>query len=125
MRGDTHHAAVRLPPAPPSERHVITGPVTRACPSFDVPVRRPTRATNAAFACSAVAAGQGWLERQVPFVSRAATPASRIRGPSSHQTGPSPSHTRVGVQWKVVPAGTMAAASIRINGKGRSLRAEV
>jgi hypothetical protein len=33
-------------------------------------------------------------------------PASRIRGPSAHQIGPSPSHTRVGLQGKIWPEAT-------------------
>lgn len=37
-------------------------------------------------------------------------PASLTRGPSAHQMGPSPSHTLVGVQVKVTPVGTIAAA---------------
>lgn len=116
--GDTHHAAVRLPPADPNDRQAIVGPATRACPSRDVPVRRPTSDTSAVLACSADAAGQGWFERHVPSLSLAATPARRTREPSAHQTGPSPSQTRVGGQRKVAPAGiTVAAASSAMKGK--------
>jgi len=50
IRGDMHHAAVRFPPAPPSDRQVMVGPVTSACPSRDVPVLRPTSETSAALA---------------------------------------------------------------------------
>jgi len=38
-------------------------------------------------------------------------PDRRMRGPSAHQIGPSPSHTRVGVQVKVWPEGAVAAAA--------------
>ncbi|MEY4783365.1 MAG: hypothetical protein RIR41_1300 [Pseudomonadota bacterium] len=38
-------------------------------------------------------------------------PASRTRGPSAHHTGPSPSHTRVGVQANSSPVGTTGTAS--------------
>jgi len=34
-------------------------------------------------------------------------PDKRMRGPSAHQTGPSPSHTWVGVHVNASPAGTM------------------
>lgn len=34
-------------------------------------------------------------------------------GPSAHQTGPSPSQTRVGVHWKLSPAGTICTAASR------------
>ena len=47
---------------------------------------------------------------KVPSISRAAIPAMRKRGPSAHQTGPSPSQTWVGVQVKVCPAATTDAA---------------
>ena len=37
-------------------------------------------------------------------------PASLILGPSAHQTGPSPSHTCVGVHVKVWPEGMTLAS---------------
>gem|GEM_PF-6776156 len=37
-----------------------------------------------------------------------------MRGPSAHQTGPSPSQTRVGVQVNVVPCGAITAAAAMI-----------
>ena len=50
IRGDVHHAAVRFPPALPSDRQVMVSPVTSACPSRDEPVLRPTSETRADFA---------------------------------------------------------------------------
>src|SRR3546814_5396611 len=44
-------------------------------------------------------------------LSRAAMPARRMRGPSAHQTGPSPSQTRVGVHKNVWPAGTTGTSA--------------
>src|SRR3546814_3635709 len=38
-------------------------------------------------------------------------PARRMRGPSAHQTGPSPSQTRVGVHKNVWPAGTTGTSA--------------
>ena len=38
-------------------------------------------------------------------------PERRTCGPSTHQIGPSPSHTLIGVQAKPWPAGTIAAAA--------------
>tara|TARA_Y100000815_G_C13348448_1_gene503111 strand:+ start:5301 stop:5924 length:624 start_codon:yes stop_codon:yes gene_type:complete len=55
------------------------------------------------------AAGQGCPDEQDPSISRAAMPARRIRGPSAHQIGPSPSQTAVGVHSKTVPDGTDTA----------------
>ena len=57
--GDTHQAAVREPPAPPSERHSIAGPLTRICPSRDTPTGRPISLTSASRASSAEARGHG------------------------------------------------------------------
>src|SRR3546814_5181643 len=55
--------------------------------------------------------GQGCPLRHEPSISRAAIPASRIRGPSRHQIGPSPSQTLTGVQMNDWPLGTTATAS--------------
>lgn len=51
-----------------------------------------------------------WAGLQVSSTSRAAIPASRTLGPSAHQIGPSPSHTRIGVQLKTIPGATKDAA---------------
>lgn len=120
LRGDVHHAAVRPPPADPFEMQLRVGPETRVCPSRALPVARPTSATSAFFASSAVARGHGWFGRQLPSLSRAAIPATRMRGPSSHQMGPSPSQTRVGVHANVPPAGITTEASIRRSDRDRS-----
>lgn len=103
---ERHQAAVRDPPADPSETHTSVGPRTRACPSDDRPCAPPSKATSAALAAPPVAGGQGWFGLQVSSTSRAAMPASRTRGPSAHQIGPSPSQTLVGVHVKLVPAET-------------------
>jgi hypothetical protein len=55
----------------------------------------------------AVALGQGCPLRQLPSISRAAIPTSRIRGPSAHHIGPSPSQTAIGVHVKERPAATI------------------
>jgi len=111
--GEVHQAAVRLPPAPPTDTQRMVGPVTRTCPSALRPVSLPTSRTRALRASSALADGQGWLDRHVPSASLAATPDRRMRGPSSHHTGPSPSHTRRGVHSKLCPAGTIRTAARR------------
>ena len=100
---ERHQAAVRDPPPDPADTHVSVGPRTRACPSDDRPRTPPSKVTRAALAATPVARGQGCLGLQVSSISRAAIPASRTRGPSAHQIGPSPSHTRIGVQVKLVP----------------------
>jgi hypothetical protein len=58
----------------------------------------PNNFTSSSRERSALTAGQGWFDRQVPSISRAAIPARRMRGPSAHHIGPSPSYTAVGVQ---------------------------
>ena len=105
--GDTHHAAVRLPPAPPTDRHVKVGPDTRICPSLDRPFAVPTSSTSASRAAFALAFGQGWPGEQLPSISLAAMPESLTRGPSAHHIGPSPSQTRVGVHSNDCPALTI------------------
>lgn len=112
--GDTHHEAVRFPPAGPSDRHVRVGPVNMICPCLLTPVRTPRKAAKALRALSALALGHGWPSEQVPSSSLAAIPARRNRGPSSHHIGPSPSQTWEGVHSKVCPGemtGTSAFAS--------------
>lgn len=104
-----HHAAVLLPFADPSDRHCRTGPLIRMWPVEAVPRRPPSSRTSSSRASSPLACGQGCPDLHVPSISRAAIPASRIRGPSAHQIGPSPSQTCVGVQVKVVPAATTEA----------------
>lgn len=113
LLGETHHAAVRLPPPDPFETQRIVGPSTRICPCELVPVGRPTSRTSASLASKGSAEGQGCPSLQVPSNSRAAIPERRTRGPSAHQTGPSPSHTWVGVQAKVCPDGTTGTLASR------------
>ena len=105
--GDTHQAAVREPPADPSERQIIVAERTSMWPSARSPCAPPSNRTSRLRASTPLTLGQGWLERQEPSSSRAATPAIQIFGPSEHQIGPSPSQTAVGVHLKVWPAGMM------------------
>lgn len=77
------------------------------CPSGIVPRGPPRILTSLSRASIASTAGQGWFARHDPSISRAATPAIRTLGPSAHHIGPSPSHTAVGVQANVRPAGMM------------------
>src|SRR3546814_13923867 len=109
--GEVYQAAVLVPPALPSERHESVGPLTNTWPSRLVPVGLPTISTKASRAACAGASGHGWFDRHVPSLSRAAMPARRMRGPSAHQTGPSPSQTRVGVHKNVWPAGTTGTSA--------------
>ena len=97
--GEMQNAAVLLPPAPPSDRHDIVGPRTRTWPSRACPVGCPTSRTSASRDTIGSAFGQGCPTLHVPSNSLAAMPDNRMRGPSAHQIGPSPSHTRVGVHW--------------------------
>lgn len=106
--GDVHHAAVLLPPPEPADTHRIVRPCTVTCPYGPVPMDWPKSRTSASRASNAPAAGQGCRGMQEPSISRAAIPASRILGPSSHQIGPPPSHTATGVQAKASPAGIEA-----------------
>ena len=89
----------------------MVGPLTRTCPSAPWPISSPTNWTSALRAWRALAEGQGWPGLHDPSSSRAAMPERRMRGPSAHQIGPSPSHTAVGVQSKAWPVGTTAAAA--------------
>lgn len=108
--GDMHQAPVRLPPAEPVEMQRIVGPCTKTWPCSPVPVGLPISETKALRASIAVAEGQGCPGLQEPSISRAAMPERRMRAPSSHQTGPSPSHTAMGVQLKGWPAATTREA---------------
>ncbi len=105
-----HQAAVRFPPAAPSERHVSDATRTSIWPVGKRPFGLPNSCTRKSLAATPDVAGHGWFGRHVSSISRAATPASRTRGPSAHQIGPSPSHTAVGVQVNVTPARTISAA---------------
>ncbi len=107
VAGERHQAAVRDPPADPSDMQMSVGPRTKAWPSDARPRSPPSKATRTALAAGALARGQGWFGLQVPSISRAAMPASRTRGPSAHQIGPSPSQTLIGVQVKLVPFETV------------------
>lgn len=111
--GDMHQAPVRLPPAEPVEMQRIVGPCTKTWPCSPVPVGLPMSETKALRASIAVADGQGCPGLQEPSISRAAIPERRMRGPSSHHTGPSPSQTAAGVQSNACPEGTAAAARNR------------
>ena len=75
------------------------------------PFAPPSSRTSVSRATMPLARGQGCPLRHEPSISRAAIPASRIRGPSRHQIGPSPSHTLTGVQANDCPLGTTATAS--------------
>lgn len=110
-RGDMHQAAVRVPPAPPTDTQFSFGPDTVTCPSGREPVTVPSIRARVLRASTADAFGHGWLALQVPSISLAAMPESRTCGPSAHQIGPSPSHKAIGVQVKACPEGTMAAAA--------------
>lgn len=78
------------------------------------PFAPPSSRTSVSRATMPLARGQGCPLRQEPSISRAAIPASRIRGPSRHQIGPSPSHILTGVQVNEWPLGTTATASRNI-----------
>lgn len=108
--GAEHQAPVRSPFAVPVDRHWSLGPVTRIWPVPLRPLAPPSNRTSASRAAMPLARGQGCPRRHEPSISRAAIPPSRIRGPSRHQTGPSPSHTLMGVQVNICPAGTVATA---------------
>lgn len=109
--GDTHQAAVRLPFAEPSKRHFIAGAATSTCPVEATLREPPSSFASCSRAARPLASGHGCPGLQVSSISRAAIPSSRMRGPSVHQIGPSPSQTRVGVQVKAVPAATMGTRS--------------
>lgn len=74
-------------------------------PSAVEPRAPPSNRTTRSRASVPLTGGHGWPDRQLPSISRAATPAMRIFGPSTHHIGPSPSQTAVGVQRNVRPAG--------------------
>ena len=81
-------------------------------------------------AAAADAVGQGCPGRHEPSRSRAAIPASRMRGPSAHHMGPSPSATCVGVQANSNPAAMTGTAMISSFydaniGAGREARAAI
>jgi hypothetical protein len=114
-RGDTQNAAVRSPPAPPAERQIIVGPVTRTCPSRLMPIRLPISAASASRDACGSDAGHGCPALHVPSNSRAAIPDNRTLGPSLHQIGPSPSHTLVGVHSNSWPDGMTMAAMKKAN----------
>ena len=109
-----HHAAVRSPFADPSELQRIAAARTLMWPVLNVPRAPPSNPTRRSLASTPEVEGQGWPALQTPSISRAAIPARRIFGPSAHQIGPSPSHTAVGVQVKLVPAATTWATIARI-----------
>jgi hypothetical protein len=54
-----HQAAVRLPPADPSDKQFIVGPRTITWPVLIAPRAPPNRLTSASRAWTALAAGQG------------------------------------------------------------------
>lgn len=111
--GERHQAAVLLPPAPPSDLQRSVGPFTNKCPSAVLPTVLPKSAASASRDFLPLIAGHGWLSRQVSSISRAAMPARRTLGPSSHHIGPSPSHSRTGVHSNVCPSGTTGTAAAR------------
>jgi hypothetical protein len=85
-------------------------------PSGVDPRAPPSRLTSRLRASVPLTAGHGCPGRQLPSISRAATPAIRTLGPSAHQIGPSPSHTSVGVHRNVAPARTTGAAAAGLPG---------
>lgn len=89
----------------------MTGARTLIWPVGNFPLAPPKSPTRRSRASRPLTAGHGWPGRQLSSISRAATPAIRILGPSAHQIGPSPSHTAVGVHVKVRPADTTGTAS--------------
>jgi len=111
IAGAAHQAPVRSPFALPVDRHWSLGPATRTWPVPVRPLAPPSSRTSASRAAMPLARGQGCPLRHEPSISRAAIPASRIRGPSRHQIGPSPSQTLTGVQMNDWPLGTTATAS--------------
>lgn len=111
IAGAAHQAPVRSPFALPVDRHWSFGPATRICPVPVRPFAPPSSRTSVSRATMPLARGQGCPLRHEPSISRAAIPASRIRGPSRHQIGPSPSQTLKGVQMNDWPLGTTATAS--------------
>jgi hypothetical protein len=92
-RGETHHAPVLSPPARPVEAHRIVGPDTRTWPFGPTPVRLPSKDTSASRDAFGSLSGHGCPGEHEPSSSLAAIPEILSRGPSAHQTGPSPSHT--------------------------------
>jgi hypothetical protein len=113
----THQAAVLDPRPEPTETHRSGRARTRTWPSLERPTGVPRIRTNVSLASVADASGQGWPVRHDPSISRAAIPERRSLGPSAHQTGPSPSHTRTGVHVKRVPAATILVRSKSIVGR--------
>jgi len=97
---------VRSRLALPSDRHVMVADRTLMWPVARLPSTPPKSRTSRSRASVPLTVGQGWPARQLPSISRAATPAIRIFGPSAHQMGPSPSQTAIGVQANERPAGT-------------------
>jgi hypothetical protein len=123
--GDVHQAAVLDPPAEPSERQVMVADFTMIWPSGSLPRGPPSKRTSRSRASIAPIAGHGWPGRHDPSNSRAATPAIRIFGPSTHQIGPSPSQTATGVHRKVWPFGMTSALTLpcEIAGAARTIAA--
>lgn len=104
-------AAVRSPFPFPLLRQLNAGALTWMCPVGRCPCEPPSSATSLSRASIPFVSGQGCPSRQVSSISRVAIPASRIRGPSAHQIGPSPSQTRVGVHSNTSPSGMTVAAA--------------
>lgn len=96
--GETQKAAVRPFPALPSDRQIMVGPRTSTCPSWANPIGLPIKLARASRDRIGSELEQGCPGLHEPSISFAATPDKRMRGPSAHQIGPSPSQTRVGVQ---------------------------
>ena len=76
----------------------------------------PSSRTSRSRASVPLGLGHGCPGLQLPSISRAATPAMRILGPSAHHTGPSPSQTAVGVHTNVFPWGTTWASACQLAG---------
>jgi hypothetical protein len=91
---------------------VIVADRTRTCPSEVRPVGPPKSWTIRSRATTPLTGGHGCPWRQLPSISRAATPAILTFGPSAHQIGPSPSQTATGVHSNRCPEGTICASAL-------------
>ena len=95
------------------------------CPWRPTPVGVPRRRTKASRAAIPLAEGQGCPGEQLLSSSLAAMPESLIRGPSWHQTGPSPSQTCVGVHVNVWPAGITGTVALTGNASEQAVTADI
>jgi hypothetical protein len=116
---DWHQAAVREPPAAPTDMQCNGADRTLMWPVASRPFGPPKSFTKRSRASIPPTVGHGWCGLHVPSISRAATPAIRTFGPSAHHIGPSPSQTAMGVHVKVRPLATMFIAAKIIRSQPR------